>query len=297
VNHQTWFIELRHKGRDISAETLLKALQSDPEIARSQKVRLDILKRFGHFSTESNGHLSEYVPWYRKRPGQLHRWIGMKEWNEGETGGYLRYCTERRHWFEVDFPKWLTAEDPPISSATRSHEHGSFIIEALETGRPYRGHFNVLNNGCIWNLPPDAIVEVPCYVDGHGINVPAVGELPLACAATLSATVNVQRMAVRAGVAGDVTLLKQAVLHDPLTAAVCDPPEIWQMVDRLLVAQAQWLPQYRREIPKARQRLAAEEDLGTHSLKGARRKTHTVAELRRSRKAPDITKVQSKTTE
>jgi alpha-galactosidase len=104
-------------------------------------------------------------------------------------------------------------------------------------------------------------------------------------------------MAVQAGVAGDATLLKQAVLHDPLTAAVCNPPEIWQMVDRMLVAQAKWLPQYRREIPKARQRLAAEKNLGTRKLKGARKKTHTVAQLRKSRRMSDVTKVASKTVE
>jgi alpha-galactosidase len=108
----------------------------------------------------------------------------------------------------------------------------------------------------------------------------------LACAATLSASVNVQRMSVYAAVTGDATLLKQAVLHDPLTAAICDPEEIWQMVDEMLVAQAEWLPQYAKEIPAARRRLADAKRRrtyrGTKTWKGAARKAvQTVAQLRR----------------
>jgi alpha-galactosidase len=145
----------------------------------------------------------------------------------------------------------------------RSEEHGSYIIEALETRRVYRGHFNVVNEGRIPNLPPDCVVEIPGYVDRTGVNLPVVGELPLACAATCNVTVSVQRMAVEAAIFGDVTLLKQAMLHDPLVGAVCNPEEVWQMVDEMLVAQAQWLPQYAAEIPAAKARLQSAEANGT----------------------------------
>jgi len=87
------------------------------------------------------------------------------------------------------------------------------------------------------------------------MNMPVVGDLPLACAATCAASVQVQRMAVEAAVHGDVMLLKQAMLHDPLTAAVCNPEEIWQMTDEMLVAQARWLPQYQEHVPAAQARL------------------------------------------
>jgi alpha-galactosidase len=90
-----------------------------------------------------------------------------------------------------------------------------------------------------------------------------IGDLPLACAATCSASVHVQQMAVEAAVHGDAMLLKQAMLHDPLTAAVCNPEEIWQLTDEMLVAQAQWLPQYAGEVPKAQARLAEAEQNGT----------------------------------
>ena len=285
INHQTWYIQIIYKGRKITGKQLLAAFERHPEYRKTEKVRIDVLRRFGYYSTESNGHLSEYVPWYRKRPGEIRKWIDMSSWINGETGGYLRISSEGRNWFQTDFPRWLKAEDKPIGAADRSHEHGSYIIEARETGRTYRGHFNVRNSGCISNLPDDCIVEVPGYVDRNGISIPRVGDLPLACAATLSASVSVQRMSVHAAVAGDAMLLKQAVLHDPLTGAICDTEEIWQMVDEMLVAQAKWLPQYRREIPKAAARLASCKRLGTRKWKGAARlHTKTLAEIRRAAK-------------
>ena len=140
----------------------------------------------------------------------------------------------------------------------RSEEHGSFIIESLETGRCYRGHFNVMNRGTISNLPEECVVEVPCYVDGNGISVPKVGELPLGCAAICSQSVWVQKLAVEAAVRGDIRLLYQAGMLDPLTGAVCTPGEIRQMIDEMLIAQAEWLPQYTEEIEKARVRMQGE---------------------------------------
>lgn len=126
---------------------LLEMFEAHPDYSRTEKVRIDVLRRFGYYSTESDGHLSEYLPWYRKRRGEIRRGIDLSSWIHGETGGYLRVCTEGRNWFEADLPNWLKEESPVISSALRSEEHGSCIIEALETGRPYRGHFNVVNRG------------------------------------------------------------------------------------------------------------------------------------------------------
>ena len=119
----------------------------------------------------------------------------MGSWINGETGGYLRVCTEGRNWFETDFPNWM--KDDPLSNmqpSKRSEEHGSYIIEGLETGRVYRGHFNVVNNGVISNLPDDAIIEAPGYVDRNGIYMPHVGDLPLGCAAVCNVSISVQRL-------------------------------------------------------------------------------------------------------
>ncbi len=256
INHQTWYVDIRLRGRKIERDELVEAFERHPVFSRTERVRIDVLKRFGFYSTESNGHLSEYLPWYRKRPDEIARWIDLSDWINGETGGYLRHCTERRNWFETDFPQFLDEAGRPIDPAERSSEHASHILEALETGRVYRGHFNVKNDGLITNLPADAIVETTGFVDRFGLNMLAGVTLPLACAATCMASINVQRMSVAAAVTGDVELLKLAVLHDPLVGAICSPEEVWQMVDEMLVAQAEWLPQYAHAIDDARARLA-----------------------------------------
>jgi alpha-galactosidase len=252
LNHQTFYISVKLNGQDVPQSRILEGFQNHETYKETEKVRIDMMKRFGYYSTESNGHLSEYVPWYRKHLNEIPKWIHMDSWINGQTGGYLRVCTEGRNWFETDFPNWL--KEPPMkyTPANRSHEHGSYIIEGLETGRLYRGHFNVVNNGCIPNLPPDAIIEVPGYVDYNGINIPKVGDLPLGCAAVLNATVSVQRLAVEAGVHGDDLLLRQAMLMDPLVGAVCSTEEVWAMVDEMLIAQEEWLPQYKDAIQAAK---------------------------------------------
>ena len=256
LNHQTWYLSVKHNGEEMIGK-LLEGFEGHPEYSHTEKVCIDVLRRFGYYSTESNGHLSEYVAWYRKRPDEIKKWIDLSSWINGETGGYLRETRENRDWFETEFPKLMAEPPMRYDGSARSSEHGSHIIEALETGRTYRGHFNVMNEGTISNLPDECVVEVPCYVDGNGISVPRVGDLPLGCAAVCSQSVWVQKLAVEAAVTGDATLLKQAALMDPLTGAVCSPPEVWQMVDELLIAQAQWLPQYGEAIAQARARFAA----------------------------------------
>jgi alpha-galactosidase len=285
LNHQTWYVQVRHRGQDMTGE-LLAAFEKHPDYSRTEKVRIDMLRRFGYYSTESNGHLSEYVPWYRKRAADIGKWIDLGCWINGETGGYLRVCTEGRNWFETDFPNWLKEPAHVFSAENRSEEHGSYIIEGLRTGRVYRGHFNVVNNGCITNLPDDAVVEVPGYVDRNGMSIPRVGELPLGCAAVCNATVGVQRLAVRAAITGDDLLLRQAMMMDPLTGAMLDPPEIWQMVDEMLVAQEAWLPQYASAIAQAKDRLARGKAIPTKAYAGAARlATKSVDDMRRDRAA------------
>lgn len=290
INHQTWCVAARWRGIDLIPR-MLDLFTGHPTFPTTEKVRIDVLKRFGYYSTESNGHLSEYLPWYRKRLDEINRWIDLSSWINGETGGYLRVCTEGRNWFETDFPNWLKEEPPQFVPEKRSEEHGSYIIEALETGRTYRGHFNVPNRGYITNLPDVCTVEVPGYVDRTGINIPVVGDLPLGCAATCSASVRVQEMGMEAAVHGDVQLLKLAMLHDPLVGAVCDPEEVWQMTDEMLIAQAQWLPQYANEIPAARSRLEEHERNGTRvrTMEGftgvARLHTKSVEEMAAQKEA------------
>ena len=288
INHQTWYVDVRYRGRKVGAEELLEAFEATPELAKTEKCRIDVLRRFGCYSTESNGHLSEYLPWYRKRPEEIQRWIDDSFWINGETGGYLRVTREGRNWFETDFPEWLEKAGTPLESWGRSAEHGSHIIEALETGRPYRGHFNVRNTGVITNLPSDCIVEAPGFVDRTGFHMSAGYTLPQACAATCMASVNVQRMGKDAAVAGDLMLLKQAMLHDPLTAAVCNPEEVWQMADEMVVAQRQWLPNYDAAVVDAAAERMRDPKVQTKPWAGAARKAEkTVEELREGGMAAD----------
>ena len=111
INHQTWFINVWWRGRDM-IPLLPELFERHPEYRHTEKVRIDVLKRFGFYTTESNGHLSEYLPWYRKRPDEILQWIDLSSWINGETGGYLRVCTEGRNWFETDFPRWLRRHRP-----------------------------------------------------------------------------------------------------------------------------------------------------------------------------------------
>ncbi len=282
LNHQTWYISVKHNGEDLLPK-ILPAYLADEELSKTEKVRIDILKNFGYYSTESNGHLSEYVSWYRKRPDELKDWIDLGIWINGETGGYLRVCREGRNWFEEDFPNWMKEPAFQFTPENRSNEHGSYIIEGLETGRIYRGHFNVMNNGCITNLPDECVVEVPGYIDRNGINIPKVGDLPLGCAAICSQSAWVQRLAVEAAIKGDIALLRQAMLMDPLTGAVCTPAEIFQMVDELLIEEAEWLPQYKEEIEKAKERFNAPGRIPAKNYKGIRLKEKSIEEMRQNK--------------
>lgn len=279
INHQTWYISVKHKGVELK-DKILEGFLKHERFSKEEKVRIDMLKRFGYYSTESNGHLSEYLAWYRKRPEEIMQWIDLGCWINGETGGYLRICTESRNWFETDFPNWLKEPAKKYDGSQRGKEHGSYIVESLETGRVYRGHFNVVNNGCVTNLAEDAIVEVPCYVDGNGINIPKVGDLPLGCAAICSQSIWVQKLSVEAAVSGDDLLLRQAMLMDPLTGAVCNTNEVWQMVDEFLIEQEKWLPQYSQAIERAKARWAKGNLIPHKDYKGAARlHTKTVDEM------------------
>ncbi|MDR0831649.1 MAG: alpha-glucosidase/alpha-galactosidase [Bacillales bacterium] len=264
INHVTWYLSVKHHGQELGGDYLYNKLLNHPKYSKEEKVRIDMFEKFGYFCTESNGHLSEYVPWYRKRLDEIKDWIDLSYWIHGETGGYLRFCTENRNWFEVDFPNWMKEAPYSYDGKEVSVEHGAHIIECLETNKIYRGDFNVVNHNCITNLAPDAIVEVPCYVDRNGIQVAQIGDIPLGPAAVCESNINVQRLAVEAAIKGDRKLLIQAMMLDPLTGAVLNTKEISQMTDEMLVAGEDYLPQYQGVIKEAKQRLINAKADGTY---------------------------------
>jgi alpha-galactosidase len=243
INHQTWYTQVTHQGKDM-LPFLVDAFEKHPELSKHEKVRIDVMRRFGYYSTESNGHLSEYLPWYRKRPDEIDRWISYDSWIHGPTAGYLNRCRELANQRDEFVEQYLRGELEPIKLDKRTQEHASYIIEGLETGRTYRGHFNVGNTGLISNLPYGCTVELPCYVDANGITPGWVGDLPIQCAASCRVSVSVQEMAVEAALTGDRELVKLAVLHDPLTGAVCNTEEVWAMCDEMFEALAPLMPQF-----------------------------------------------------
>ena len=244
INHQTWYTQVKHKGKDMRPK-LLRAFEQDPELSKTEPVRIEMLRRFGYFSTESNGHLSEYLPWFRKRKREIKKWIGPGSWIHGETGGYLRVCRAGADYFDKNYQRFVKGESSVIELGQRSGEHGSYIIEAIETGRPYRGYFNVWNDGVVPNLP-ECCVEVPGYVDSHGIQPLHTGPLPIQCAAVLKNSIVVQELTVEAAVTGNRDLVKQAVALDPLCGAALNLEEVWAMCDEMFDALAPWLPQFKK---------------------------------------------------
>jgi alpha-galactosidase len=247
INHQAWFLEFRRDKEDLYP-LIWEAIER-PEVYAQEPVRIELMKHFGYFVTESSGHASEYLPYFRKNAQMVNDDLvprfrdNVNHWFDfGRTGGYLRFCIR---WFEEtqEFYRNLLegVKDLPTE---RTHEYGSYIIEAMETNQAVRINGNVPNWGLIDNLPQGCCVEVPCLVDGNGIQPTAIGALPIQLAALNRTNVNVQELIVEAALTGDTEAVYHAVMLDPLTAAVCTLPQIRSMVDELLAAQSQWLPQF-----------------------------------------------------
>jgi alpha-galactosidase len=246
INHQAFFLELRHNGEDLYPR--LRERVKDPEIKGREPVRIELMEHFGYYVTESSGHTSEYLPYFRKSARQIEEELVPQfsvpgnEWcDNGRTGGYLRHCERVAEGIEP-----AAAAGSEGIRRTRGKEYASRIIEAIERNQPYRINGNVPNTGLITNLPTGCAVEVPCLVDGCGIQPTVVGALPPHLAALNRTNINVQELIVEASLSGGRDLVRHAVAVDPLTAAVCTLGEIRQMVDEMLNAQARWLPQFER---------------------------------------------------
>ena len=246
INHMAWFLRLEHRGQDLYP--LLKANFEKPGYYVNEKVRAEVMRHFGYFMTESTGHLSEYLPYFRKNRKALEAYCDEPAFG-GETGAYYHYCAMIDEKFQKLDP--LSIESTKLGP--RSAEYCSHIIEAKETGRVFRLNGNVRNDGYITNLPQGCCVEVPIYVDRTGLHPTGVGALPAPLAALNMTNVLVQGLSVEAALKGDTELLVQACAMDPLTASVLTLDEIRRMTSDLLEAQRRWLPQFAgkkvREVP------------------------------------------------
>jgi alpha-galactosidase len=247
INHQAFFLEFRHGEEDLYPR--IREAVERPEIAGAEPVRIDLFKHFGYFVTESSGHASEYVPYFRKSPEIVESHLvprfttpGNEWFNNGRTGGYLHKQRAYTEHASAEFKALASGEvDLPRE---RSSEYCARIIEAIETDNPIRINGNIINHNLIENLPQGCCVEVPCLVDGNGVQPVHVDHYPTQLAALNRTNVNVQELIVEAAITADVDAVYYAAILDPLTAAVCTLPQIHAMVAEMLEAQAQWLPQF-----------------------------------------------------
>jgi alpha-galactosidase len=235
INHMAFYLRFERNGEDLYP--LMHRVIAEDRVPSWNRVRYEMLKRLGYFVTESSEHFSEYVPWFikRDRPDLITRFnIPLDE--------YITRCIAQIEGWEA-----LRAdlEDPATTLAVeRSMEYGARIIHSIETGEPTVINGNVTNNGLIDNLPQGCCVEVPCLVDKNGIQPVRVGALPPHLAALIQTNVNVQSLAVEAALTLKREHLYHAAMLDPHTAAELDLDQIWALVDDLIAAHGDWLPEY-----------------------------------------------------
>jgi len=243
INHMAWFLKLEKDGKDLYP--ILRENIEKPEYYVNEKVRCEVMRHFGYFMTESTGHLSEYLPYFRKNRKALDLYCDEPDFG-GASGAYYKYGLALEEKFATTDP--LSIETTELGP--RSAEYCSHILEAHETGNVFRLNGNVRNDGYITNLPNGCCVEVPIFVDRLGLHPTVVGDLPSQLAALNMTNVLAQGLAVEAAIEGDPEKVVQAVALDPLTAAVCTLAEIREMVTEMLDAEASYLPQFEGRRPR-----------------------------------------------
>ncbi len=237
INHMGWLLEVHDKdGNDLYPEIRRRAAEKIAEPDFKDKVRYEYIRRFGYYCTESSEHNAEYNPFFikSKYPELIERYnIPLDE--------YPRRCIEQ-------IERWGKQRDKFVNNEVtheRSREYASYIIEAIVTNTPYRIGGNVINHGLIDNLPSDACVEVPCLVDGTGVNPCHVGRLPVQCAAMNMTNINVQLLTIEAAATLKKDAIYQAAMLEPHTAAELSIDDIVAMCDELIEAHGDFLPKYK----------------------------------------------------
>ena len=238
INHMGWLLELKDKnGVDLYPEVKAKiaAKLADPDC--KNKVRLDYINHFGYYCTESSEHNAEYNPFYikSKYPELIERYnIPLDE--------YPRRCVNQIDAWKKEYAEML---ENGVKEHTRSHEYASRIMESIVTNTPYEIGGNMLNtNHLITNLPAEACVEVPCLVNGQGIHPCYAGSLPVQCAAMNMTNINVQLLTIEAARTRKLEHVYQAAMLDPHTGSELDIDSIKKMVDEMIAAHGDYLPEY-----------------------------------------------------
>ncbi|GLO67512.1 MULTISPECIES: alpha-glucosidase/alpha-galactosidase [Oceanobacillus] len=236
INHMAWLLEITRNGEDLYPEIKKRAKQKQKE-KHDDMVRFELMDKFGYYITESSEHNAEYHPYFMKSryPELIDRFnIPLDE--------YPRRCINQ-------IESWKQMREDIVNNTElnhqRSHEYGSYIIEAMETNIPLKIGGNVLNKGrLINNLPENAVVEVPCLVDASGISPTYVGDLPEQLAALNRTNINTQLLTVEAALTRKKETIYQAALLDPHTSAELSIDDIISLCDDLIEAHGNWLPEY-----------------------------------------------------
>ncbi|OGS18110.1 MAG: alpha-glucosidase/alpha-galactosidase [Elusimicrobia bacterium RIFOXYA2_FULL_40_6] len=240
INHMSWFLKLEWKGKSFYPKIWNK-LHKPGVFEKQDKFRFEMMKSIGYYMTETSGHFSEYVPYFRKRKDIIKKLAGKRF--EGESLFYYHYVGKMRKDCENFVRKQIKSKEKlPLE---HSMEYAAEIVNAAVTNKTFRFNGNVENTGMVTNLPNGCCVEIPCFVDRLGIHPCYVGTLPPQCAALNKSNINVQEMAVQAVASRKKEDVHQAVLLDPLTSAVLAPWEIRKMVDEMFKAEEKWLPKFK----------------------------------------------------
>ena len=245
INHMGWLLELEDKdGNDLYPEVRRRALEKNEAAMKDgaekhdDMVRMDYIRRFGYYCTESSEHNAEYNMYYikSKYPELIERYnIPLDE--------YPRRCVKQIAGWAKERDELKTGKH---LDHQRTKEYASYIMESIVNNTPYEIGGNVLNKGgLIENLPQDACVEVPCLVNGKGVHPCRVGRLPVQCAAMNMTNINVQLLTIEAAVTRKKEHIYQAAMLDPHTGSELDMDTIVRMVDDLIDAHGSWLPQYK----------------------------------------------------
>ena len=247
INHMAWFIELMFRENRFSPwknayKLLERRLEEDPTLEERERLRVDMMRATGYFMTESSGHLSEYLPYYRKRDDLLEKYKGTMLFANLEHNFNYLFSKKNSESVDKTIERRLKRKKLKLKK-THSGEYASYIINAIETNKPFIFNGNVVNKqgGLITNLPKECCVEVPVTADSQGLHPQGGIELPTVCQALCISNIMVQKAAVEGALTLDREKIYQAVLLDPNTASVCSPIEIREMVDEMFEAEAKWL--------------------------------------------------------
>ncbi|MGN7360719.1 alpha-galactosidase [Paenibacillus sp. SAF-054] len=236
INHMSWFVELTHDGKDLYP--VLREKIQNLDLLKKDPVRFDAMKYLGAFVSESSGHFSEYIPYYRKRQSLID-----KHCSTGYNGATGYYADNWPIWRRENDEKIVKQLEGalPIELAS-SNEYAAIIIEAMLKNEPKVIYGNVPNEGLIHNLPGDGVVEVACMVDRNGINPCRFGSLPEHLAALCRSNMAFFDLAVGAVLNNDKEMARHALMVDPLSAAVCSLDEISDMFEELYEAERDFIP-------------------------------------------------------